>query len=144
MNEFPTHILYKAGYKYVLQSNYTYRLQATLYPLVSSPYVSIEEHGTFGRKLVLSSGYAWDGPSGPAIDTKTFMRASLIHDGLYQLLREEYLPPLYRAAADDELFYVCREDGMSYLRATYAYIAVRAFASHAADPSSGHKARVAP
>ncbi len=30
-------------------------------------------------------------PNGPTIETKTFMRASLVHDALYQLMREEHL-----------------------------------------------------
>jgi hypothetical protein len=35
-----------------------------------------------------SKGYAWNGPSGPTLDTRNFMRGSLVHDALYQLMRE--------------------------------------------------------
>ena len=42
-------------------------------------------------KLTIKRGYAWDGPSGPTIDTKTFMRGSLVHDALYQLMRLKVL-----------------------------------------------------
>ncbi|MDA8018651.1 MAG: hypothetical protein MPN21_14515 [Thermoanaerobaculia bacterium] len=35
----------------------------------------------------IEAGYAWNGATG-AIDTPSFRRASLIHDGLYQLMRE--------------------------------------------------------
>ena len=38
--------------------------------------------------LYISKGYSWDGPSGPAIDTPDWIKASLVHDALYQLIRE--------------------------------------------------------
>ena len=43
---------------------------------------------------------AGDGPSGPAIDTKNFMRASLVHDALYQLMRLGTLDKSRRQYAD--------------------------------------------
>lgn len=43
---------------------------------------------TVDGDLSIRRGYSWDGPSGPTIDTGTFMRGSLVHDFLYQLLRE--------------------------------------------------------
>ena len=71
-------------------------------------------------------GYAWDGPSGPTIDTKNFMRGSLVHDGLYQLMREGLLAhEEYRKSADDLLRDICVEDGMSKFRAWYVHRAVR-------------------
>ena len=84
-----------------------------------------------GRLIVLR-GYAWDGPSGPTIDTKTFMRASVVHDVLYQLLREGKLPPSYRKLADQELIRYAKLDGMNLVRRFYAYWTLRAFASGAA------------
>jgi hypothetical protein len=79
--------------------------------------------------LTVNAGYAWDGPSGPTIDTKNFMRGSLAHDALYQLMREGRLPTKHRKAADDLLYSMCREDGMSWLRAQIVYGAVRAFSA---------------
>ena len=38
--------------------------------------------------LNISKGYAWDGASGPTWDTEDSMIASLVHDALYQLMRE--------------------------------------------------------
>ena len=52
-------------------------------------WVSIQPDG----RLVIQKGYAWDGPSGPTIDTENFMRGSLVHDALYQLFREGKLDP---------------------------------------------------
>ena len=39
--------------------------------------------------LEIEPNYAWDGTSGPVKDTSANMFASLVHDALYQLMREE-------------------------------------------------------
>ncbi len=77
--------------------------------------------------LIIQKGYCWDGPSGPAIDTKDFMRASLIHDALYWLMREGLLDIKYRKAVDKLLRKICIEDGMWRIRAFWVYMAVRMF-----------------
>lgn len=41
--------------------------------------------------LTIKSGYAWDGCSG-MIDTDSNMEAGLVHDCLYQMLRESLIP----------------------------------------------------
>jgi len=69
--------------------------------------------------------YAWDGPSGPTFDTKTFMRGSLFHDALCQLIGEGLLDKKYRKYADRLLRQICLEDGMNTIRAWYVYQAVR-------------------
>ena len=84
--------------------------------------------------LMVKEGYAWDGASGPAIDTLTFLRGSLVHDALYQLMREGLLPKSYRRAADSLLKDICIEDGMSRFRACYVYRMVRWFAGSAIKP----------
>lgn len=89
--------------------------------------------GTDGR-LTLSRFYAWDGPSGPSIDTKNFMRGSLVHDALYQLIRAGRIPEASREYADGLLRAICIEDGMSRFRAWYVHRAVRLFAKCAARP----------
>ena len=82
-------------------------------------------------KLLIGGGYAWDGPTW-AIDTENFMRGSLIHDALYQLMREGQLDSSYRKQADVLLYHTCREDGMSWWRASYVYQMVRWFGASAA------------
>lgn len=84
--------------------------------------------------LVVSKGYAWDGPSGPTIDTKDFMRGSLVHDALYQLIRMKRLSMSERKQADKLLRQMCREDGMGWFRAFYVYWGLRIFARSAAKP----------
>ena len=53
------------------------------------------------------------------------MRGSLVHDALYQLMREGLLDLGWRETADQELRRVCLEDGMSAIRAWWVYKAVR-------------------
>lgn len=87
-------------------------------------------------KLLVLDGYAWDGPSGPAIDTTNFMRGSLVHDVLYQLIRLGQLDSSWRDHADKILRELCIEDGMSTVRAWWVYTSVKSFAQRAARPSS--------
>ncbi len=77
--------------------------------------------------LWIKKGYCWDGCSGPTIDFKTNMRAGLVHDALYQLMRLGLLPIKYRPNTDSELRLVCIEDGMIAFRAWYFWKAVRLF-----------------
>ncbi len=77
--------------------------------------------------MTLEQGYSWDGASGPAIDTPTFMRGSAVHDALYQLMRLGYLPRTARKAADMMLRKICRDDGMNRIRAWWVYRSVRLF-----------------
>ena len=51
-------------------------------------------------QLTIKRGYCWDGASGPTFDTPSTMLASLVHDALYQLMRECLLPQDYRIRAD--------------------------------------------
>jgi hypothetical protein len=97
---------------------------------IDTSHVCFSKHG----KLSIASGYAWDGASGPAIDTDTFMRGSLVHDALYQLMRLGLLPIEFRDTADLLLKKICLEDGMNRFRAWYVYHAVSMFAARAALP----------
>ena len=82
--------------------------------------------------LEIREGYSWDGPSGPALDTKNFMRASLVHDALYQMIQEGLLHPRFRKEADQTMLDICKADGMNFFRRWYCYLAVRIFGgSHA-------------
>jgi hypothetical protein len=116
-------------YKYVLFE--TYQIQTSICPEhdLDYFYVQLSSRGV----LTIQEDYAWDGPSGPAIDTKNFMRGSLVHDALYQLMRLGALDAaVYRKQADDLLRTICLEDGMSRLRAWWVYVGVRAGAAGAA------------
>ena len=134
-------IAYKGGYKYQLKQTYTVAIAVIPPAAIHTEYISLEVNG----ELTLKEGYAWDGPSGPTIDTRSFMRGSLVHDALYQLMRESRLPnEEYREAADKALRTICREDGMWSVRAWWVYHGVRLFGDPAADPADRRPVTYAP
>lgn len=99
-------IAYRSGYKYQLAE--TYMEQTGIYPPMNilRPFYCIYSDGL----IVAKTGYAWDGPSGPAIDTKNFMRGSLVHDVVCQAIAEHALPHLFREQGDKELKRIFLED----------------------------------
>ena len=77
--------------------------------------------------------------------TLTFMRGSLVHDALYQLMQEKYLDlNIHREAADRILQKICKEDGMWSLRAWWVYHAVRLLGKPAANPADKRPVTRAP
>lgn len=82
--------------------------------------------------LFIKKGYAWDGATFFP-DIKSIMTASLIHDALYQLMREKLLPQSKREAADIELIKICKKKGMLAPVRWAVYKAVRIFAASAAS-----------
>ena len=136
-------IKYKSGFKYQLAK--TYRVDTNIKrdddaPNIATEFIMLNSEG----RLRIKNGYAWDGPSGPTIDTKNFMRGSLVHDVLYQLMRMGTLDIKWRDQADKELKRICLEDGMSNIRAWYVYKCVRLFAGKAASAENKKKVYVAP
>ena len=135
-----SYIKYRSGYKYQLVESYEVQVSITPEEDIETNYIDLSATGW----LTIKKGYAWDGPSGPTIDTKNFMRGSLVHDALYQLLRNEHIEQKWRAHADEELKKICLEDGMSRLRAWYVHRAVQRGAGSAASPESRKKVHRAP
>ena len=118
-------------YEYQLMNDYVTKIGLKPVQDIEFAYLSLSSTGI----LKMKKTYAWDGPSGPTIDTKDFMRGSLVHDALYQLMRLQSLDyKKYRKQADVILREICIEDGMSKFRAWYVYQAVRIFAGGAARP----------
>ena len=117
-------------FKYNLHSDVEYPTKLKIDSPKDLGLLAIDELGN----LSIKKGYSWDGPSGPTIDTKNFMRGSLIHDALYQLMRERVLPQDVRNEADQILRKICRQDGMSKLRAWSVYQAVKIGGAGAAKP----------
>lgn len=135
-------IVYNGGYKYQLKADYTFSGTGIIPPsVIKTDYIGLDIEGN----LTIVAGYAWDGPSGPTIDTMNFMRGSLAHDALYQLMREKHLDhEEYREAADRLLQRLCKEDGMWALRAWWVYQGVRIFGDPAADPATSRPPVYAP
>lgn len=130
------------GWKYLVDEGITYQTGIYLYS------GSVEYKGdtlarlTAGGSLIVYPGYAWDGPSGPTIDTPDWMDASLVHDIFYQLMREELVPQIdgenarekLRRKSDKLMHKMLLEAGMPRFRAWYSYWGVRLFAAWAASP----------
>jgi hypothetical protein len=118
-------------YKYQLTESYDLLIGIKGYE-INNNYIKLDTEGN----LEISKNYAWDGPSGPTIDTLNFMRGSLVHDALYQLIRIEEIPYHYKEYADLLLKKICLEDGMSNFRANYVYLSVKLFGGASAKPGS--------
>lgn len=119
-------------YKYTLTSTYAYPTGLSPARPIKRHYLQLDADGL----LTIQPGYAWDGPSGPTLDTPSFTRGSLVHDALYQLMREGDLPGEARRRADELLREICLAAGMWPPRAQYVYWFVRRFgARHARDQS---------
>ena len=120
-----------AKYKYQLMDEYIIQIDIKPIQNIEFKFLSLSSEGV----LTIRKSYAWDGPSGPTIDTRNFMRGSLVHDALYQLMRLSALDyKVHRKRADEILKEICLEDGMSSFRAWYVYQAVHLFAKRGACP----------
>jgi hypothetical protein len=133
-------IYYKKGYKYQLTEDF--EIQIKIFPDedIDTEYIKLTKEGL----LFIRKGYAWDGPSGPTYDTKSFMRGSLVHDALYQLIRMGELLTEDRALADLELKEICIRDNMNKFYAKMVYRSIRVFGKPSANPKNKHKIESAP
>jgi len=133
-------LYYKQGYKYQTCRDFSYPTGICGCNPIMTDYLTLETDGI----LTVKKGYAWDGASGPTIDTRSSMRGALVHDSLYQLMRLGLLPESFRKTADDLLHDICKEDGMWGIRADVWERAVRWFAGKCARNGSEQKECVAP
>ena len=124
------YINYRADYKYQLANSYKINIPIRPHSAIDTDYIYLDTNGN----LLVEKGYAWDGPSGPVIDTEENMRASLVHDALYQLMRNRELSSRTHRKAADQLFKdICKEDGVSNFRASAYYKALRKYGKPAAS-----------
>lgn len=134
-------IQYRGGYTYQLRQAHVDHVAVYPDQPITTDYISL----TLDGALTVQRGYAWDGPSGPSLDTRDFMRGSLVHDALYQLMRlEELDADRWRDVADRELQRMCREDGMFWLRAWWVYLGVHWFGRPFASPEASKPVETAP
>ena len=131
---------YRKGYKYQLAEDEVFYTNIKCGKDITTQFITLDRQGV----LIVKSGYAWDGASGPTIDTITAMRGPCAHDALYQLIRMGELQKIDRQAADNFMYQCLIEDGMWKLRATFWRREVKKFASFAADPKNVKKVYVAP
>jgi hypothetical protein len=115
-------------YKYRLTAPYDHRpidVGATRPIRTEFIELSPRSPSTPAGVLTIKEGYAWDGPSGPTIDTVTGLRASLVHDALYQLIRMKLLDKRGRKIADKLFHRILLSDRMAPWRARLWYWGVR-------------------
>ena len=116
----------RKSYKYRLYEDYRVHVGIRAFRMEGTKYLILTTDGD----LIIKKDYVWDGAT-CAIDTKNFMRGALIHDALYQLIREGIISTNKRKDCDEILREICIEDGMSRLRASIVYRAVRMFGGKA-------------
>lgn len=113
-------VFYKKGFKYQLSRPCVLASSVCPPENIITDFYEILSDGT----LIGQTGYAYDGPSGPTIDSKSAMRPALGHDIVYQAMREGLLPWSYKKAIDDDFYRWLREDGMWKFRAKIWHKAV--------------------
>ncbi len=134
-------IIYASGYKYQLKKTVRFRIPSLeVFKEHHSEYISILDGGI----LKITKGYAWNGASGPTVDTKSSMRASLVHDALFQLETYGILPLTYTHTANAILEAMCLLDGMIEYRANAWRVGVDWFGTLYARPSNQVRWEYAP
>lgn len=135
------YIKYRSGYKYQLAKDY--HISTSIKPTadINTPFIALDMKGN----LVVKTGYAWDGASGPVIDTDNNLRASLVHDALYQLMREKKISRKRHKHKADKLFQsMCKKDGVLSAIALIYYQVLRKLGNPSTDPKNVKKVKRAP
>ena len=107
---------------------------------IATSYITLDE-----GVLYIDSGYAWDGASGPVMDRKSVMRASLVHDALYQLMRQDLLSREdWKQPADRVFQRMCIADGVWKWLAKCYYVGLKSFGRTSTLPGQRRELRTAP
>lgn len=101
----------KIPVKYRLEEELTYTLETIELNAEYKDYFTIR-----GRTMIIRKGYAWDGASGPTVDTRSNMLAGCVHDVLYQCIRLGIMSHDFKHAADRELYHIMRAYGQQHAR----------------------------
>lgn len=113
----------KKVYKFSLSNGVIY--QTDIFPdeIISGRYWSLLPNG----ELHLAAGYSWDGISGPMPTFKCLISSSLLHDALYQIIREGHILRSNRIKADKMFRDISIEKGCPKILAWLMYFLVRNF-----------------
>ena len=137
----PHRLVYRrVSWKYVLDEGVELTLPAKLLGKAAAyvgPYLVLVpglDDTLTAPRLRIEAGYAWDGASGPAVDTAVTIFPALVHDALYQLIRLGVLPQGARKEVDKLFRRLLKTDGMTFFRRWYFYQAVRWFGASSAEP----------
>ena len=111
----------KRNWKYDLPEREVFKTRIKPDRTLKTDWITLQPDGT----LTLEAGYAWDGPSGPTVDTPNSMRGSAIHDALYQLMKLGLLDTKWVGESNRELLRWLKRDGMWWFRRMAWYRAVQ-------------------
>ena len=113
----------KYKYKFKVEENFSIELPFKI-PDFVHPYASLKD-----GILSVKRSYAWAGASGPVINTRDTLVASLVHDVLYQAMRLNLIKPSKenRKIADKNFFEILKMNGVNSIRRKVWYFAVRLF-----------------
>ena len=113
----------KYKYKFKVEENFSIELPFKIPDFVHS-YASLKD-----GILSVKRGYAWDGASGPIINTRDTLVASLVHDVLYQAMRLNLIKSSKdnRKIADKNFFEILKMNGVNSIRRKVWYFAVKLF-----------------
>ena len=113
----------KYKYKFKVEENFSIELPFKM-PDFEHQYASLKD-----GILSVKRGYAWDGASGPIINTRDTLVASLVHDVLYQAMRLNLIKSNSenKKTADKNFFEILKTHGVNSIRRKVWYFAVRLF-----------------
>ena len=106
-------IKYRKGYKYQIAGDVSGQTPIKPDKEIDTEFIKLSMDGF----MFIKSGYAYDGASGPTLDTKNTFTPALVHDCFCQLIRLGYLPHAARREADYFFYEMLRERGMWKIRA---------------------------
>lgn len=110
-------MFYTSGYKYQLKKDITFSLPPEYEGIsVKTDYIELSY-----REVKIKRGYAYNGASGPTVDTKNSMRPTAFHDAMYQLLAAGLIPRELKGLVDELFKELLRQDGMSKIRSSIWY-----------------------
>lgn len=134
-------IQYKEGYKYQLVADYHINTKIKPAGDIVTDYIELDSKGT----LTVKKGYAWDGTSGPVLDTDNNLRASLVHDAFYQLMRMRKIKSTEHKKSADKLFRnMCKIDGVPSPVAQMYYFGLEKMGKPSTDPANAKEIFRAP
>lgn len=131
---------YRKGYKYQLADNIAFQTVLRPDSHIVTEFIELMMDGT----MVISSGYAWDGPSGPTIDTDNSMTPSLYHDAAAQLMRMRLIDQKWRIPSNEEFGRMLDERGMWSFRRKLWVRELNNFGAPSTDPKNAKKILEAP
>lgn len=143
-----TQAKYRSGYKYQLAEEFVAQIDFELghvhrNGLIITDIEDVDEFAWVADGLIkVRKGYAWDGAT-CAPDWEWVMIPALVHDTLYQLIRENYLPQDRRRDVDVVFLELMVERKPRSVMPYLFYFAVRWFGKKAAMPKSARPVWVA-